>query len=94
MIDQAIGRLTAAIAEMADGMIALARSAESEPVKLNAQKSVMIHLRELVDQAETRERLERIENRLAEVDKNKPRIVIPGTLGAHVSREGNDDDTS
>src|SRR3954451_11408991 len=47
LLAEAIGKFTAAVGEIAEGMIALARGAESEATKLAAQRAVMGHLVEL-----------------------------------------------
>lgn len=64
MLVEAIGKFTAAVGEIAEGMIGLARGAESEATKLAAQRAVMGHLVELTEFAELKKRLDAVERRL------------------------------
>ena len=71
MLDQAIGRLTSEVGDMAAGMIRLGKRAESEAVRLQAQRSVITHLHDLIDHAEIKARLQKIECQLEELERSK-----------------------
>src|SRR4051794_36610598 len=43
LLTEAVGKLTAAIGDITEGMIALAKGAQSESTKLAAQKAVLEH---------------------------------------------------
>lgn len=61
MLNEAIGKFTGAVGKVADGMIALAESAISEPTKLNAQKAVLESLIQVTEFAQIKQRLDTLE---------------------------------
>jgi hypothetical protein len=69
LLDEAVGKFTKAVSDVADGMIKLAGSATSEATKLAAQKAVLEHLIQLTEFAELKNRVEEIERRLQEPQK-------------------------
>jgi hypothetical protein len=71
ILDRAIGKLTGAVSEVADGMIQLAQSAESESTKLAAQKAVIAALLEVSEHSEITAKLAQIDARLEEIDRER-----------------------
>src|SRR3954465_14151765 len=69
LLNEAVGKFTKAVSDVADGMIKLARSATSEATRLAAQKAVLENLVQLTEFAEIKQRIEAIEQRLKEPQK-------------------------
>jgi hypothetical protein len=61
MLNGAIGKFCGAVERVADGMIALAESASSEPTKLSAQRAVMENLVQMTEFSEVKKRLDALE---------------------------------
>ncbi|MGP0065036.1 MAG: hypothetical protein ACLQGP_15745 [Isosphaeraceae bacterium] len=62
--DRAIGLLAHHAAVAVEGLVRLAKSAKSEPVKLAAQRGVLAELRDMEDHASLSRRLAELERRL------------------------------
>jgi hypothetical protein len=62
--DRAIGLLAKSAVTAIEGMVRLAKSAESEPVKLSAQRGILAELRDMSDFASLSKRLAALERRV------------------------------
>lgn len=69
--DRAIGLLARHAAVAVEGLVKLAKTAESEPTRLAAQRGVLAELREMSDFASLSRRLSDIERRLDEHDTHQ-----------------------
>jgi hypothetical protein len=67
--DRAIGLLARSAVTAIEGMVRLAKSAESEPVKLSAQRGILAELRDMTDFASLSKRLAELERRF-DADKH------------------------
>ncbi len=72
--DRAVGLLARHAAVAVEGLVRLAKSADSEPVKLSAQRGILAELRDMSDFTSLARRMAELERRLdvRDADKTRP----------------------